>query len=235
MPFVSGGGISIVPTAIAVVALSFLSLASVVGIFVVIVVANRADPDPTGRRPLAVYLFAVAFFSVFVVLFGTYAMVSGVVQLMGTHPGVAAVSRHPVGDAVTRVVVLGGLVVVVAAVLLTVSLRRGLRLPEPGPGGGPVARVVQSYAASVSFVAVIIAAASIVVFVYQALRILAPGVFELTETRIVAARTLLSTLYLALGATAILATHARLLPDSGWRVRTRPRGDAAFTPSTPAS
>jgi len=99
-----------------------------------------------------------------------------------------------------------------------------------------VARVVQSYAASVSFVAVIVAAVSIVVFVYQSLRILAPGVFELTETRIVAARALLSTLYLALGAIVILATHARLLPSSGARTRPRPRGDAGgavFTPSTP--
>ena len=37
-----------------------LFVLSIIGVFVIIVVANRADPDPTGRRPQAVYYFAVS-------------------------------------------------------------------------------------------------------------------------------------------------------------------------------
>jgi hypothetical protein len=235
---VNGGGPSIVPAALFLSAAVFLGVIAFIGVFVIVVVANRADPDPTGRRPLAVYLFAVSFFSVFVLLFGTYAIVSGVVQLIGTHPApVSSSAQHPVGDAVTRVVVLGGLIVAVAVVLLSYSLRRALDLPELSQSeGGPVVRVAQSYAASVSFIAVFIASVSVVVFVYQALRILAPGVFELTATRVVAARTLLSTFYLAAASSFVVFAHTRLLPDSGWRPR-RPQpmnaGAPAFAPPTP--
>src|ERR1700677_3081962 len=100
MDLVNGGEISIIPVSLAVAVGVFFGLAAIVSIFVVIVVANRADPDPSGRRPLAVYLFGVSFFSVFVVLFGTFAMVLGLVQLIGSHPGVVGVAKHPVGDSV---------------------------------------------------------------------------------------------------------------------------------------
>jgi hypothetical protein len=217
MNVLTGGGLSIIPVALAIAVGVFFGLSAIVAIFVVIVVANRADPDPTGRRPLAVYLFGVSFFSIFVVLFGSFAMVLGVVQLIGSHPGVVSASKHPVGDSVTRVVVLGGIIVAVAAVLLLTHLRRGQSLPEVANGqAGPVARVAQSYAASVSFLCVIIAAVSVVVFLYEVVRILAPGVFELTGTRVGAARVLIAALYLAFAAAGLVAAHARHLPSGGW-------------------
>ena len=107
MNLITGGGLSIIPIALAIAVGLFFGLSGILAVFVVIVVANRAEPDPTGERPLAVYLFAVSFFSMFVVLFGTFAMVLGLVQLIGSHPAVASVSKHPVGDAVVRTVVLG--------------------------------------------------------------------------------------------------------------------------------
>ena len=212
MNVVNGTGLSIIPIALAIAVGIFFGFSSILAIFVVIVVANRADPDPTGRRPRAVYLFAVAFFSVFVVLFGTFAMVLGLVQLIGSHPAVASVAKHPVGDAVIRVVVLGGVIVAVATMLLVTSLQRAVDLPElvHGPPG-PVTRVAQSYAASVSFAALLIGAVSLVVFFYEAFRILAPGVFELTGTRVAASRVLLSALYLVFASAAVLLTHRRLL------------------------
>src|SRR5580692_5220554 len=162
MDLVNGGGLSIIPIALAVAVGVFFGLTAIVGIFVVIVVANRADADPTGRRPLAVYLFGVSFFSVFVVLFGTFAMVLGLVQLIGSHPGVVGVVKHPVGDSVVRIVVLGGIIVAIAALLLLTHLRRALDLPEVRQGQpGPVARVTQSYSASVSFVCIFIPAVSL--------------------------------------------------------------------------
>jgi hypothetical protein len=237
MDSLTGGTLSIIPTALIIAAGVFFGLASVVAIFVVIVVANRAEPDPSGLRPLAVYLFGISFFSLFVVLFGTFAIVLGLVQLIGSHAASFSGEQHPVGDAVTRIVVLGGIIVAIAAVLLLASLRRVLAFPEIANGQpGPVARVAQSYAASVSFVSVIIAAGSLVVFFYEVFRILAPGIFELTGTRVDASRTLLSALYLAFAAAAVVGTHARLLPSSGWR---RPQssgtdtGYGGYTPPPP--
>jgi hypothetical protein len=221
MNVLSGGGLSIIPAALVVAAAVFFGLAAVMAIFVVIVVANRADPDPTGRRPVAVSLLAVAFFSIFVVLFGSFAIVLGLVQLIGSHSATATGAigvEHPVGDAVARVVVLGGIIVAVASVLLLASTRRALSFPEIAQGQpGPVARVAQSYAASVSFVCVMIAAASLVVSVYEVFRIVAPGVFELTGSRVDAVRVLLAALYLTLAAATVVVAHARLMPGGGWR------------------
>jgi hypothetical protein len=217
MNLITGGGLSIIPVAAAIAAAVFFGLSALVAIFVVIVVANRADPDPTGRRPLAVYLFGVSFFSIFVVLFGSFAIVLGLVQLIGSHPGVTDGSQHPVGDAVVRVVVLGGIIVAVAALLLVTTLRRGMSFPELTEGQpNPVARVAQSYAASVSFVSVLIAAVSLVVFVYEVFRILAPGIFELSGSRVNAARVLLSALYLTFASAGVVAFHARFLPTGRW-------------------
>jgi hypothetical protein len=217
MNLLTGGGLSIIPVALAIAVGLFFGLSGILAVFVVIVVSNRADPDPSGRRPLAVYLFAVSFFSMFVVLFGTFAIVLGLVQLIGSHPDVASVAQHPVGDAVVRIVVLGGTIVLVAVLLLQNSLRRALALPELKHGvSGPISRVAQSYAASVSFAAVFIGAVALVVFVYEVFRILAPGVFELTGTRVAAARVLLAALYLAFASAVVVVAHARLLPPGGW-------------------
>jgi hypothetical protein len=233
MSFVSGGGLSIIPIELAVAVGLFFGLSGILAVFVVIVVANRADPDPTGERPLAAYLFAVSFFSIFVVLFGTFAMVLGLVQLIGSHPGVASVSKHPVGDAVARIVVLGAIIVAVAVVLLQTHLRRALALPDVGRRQpGPIFRVAQSYAASVSVASVFICAVSLVVFVYEVLRILAPGVFELSGTRIAAARVVLAALYLAFASAALVAAHARLLP-AGRFGHPQPGGPLAAPPPTP--
>ncbi len=234
MNLVNGAGLSIVPIALAVAVGVFFGLSAILAVFVVIVVANRADPDPSGQRPLAVYLFGISFFSIFVVLFGTFAMVLGLVQLMGSHPDVISNSQHPVGDAVVRVVVLGGIIVVVAAVVLVTSLRRAVALPEVAQRQpGPVSRVAQSYAASVSFAALFIGAVSLVVFLYEVFRILAPGVFELTGTKVAAARVLVAALYLAFASAAIVLAHARLLPAGG--LGPRRRTDDTFSSFPPAA
>jgi hypothetical protein len=248
----SGPGISIVPVALGIGAVVFLGLAALVGVFVIVVVANRGDTDPSGQRPLSVYLFGVSFVSVFAALFAGFGIVLGLVQLIGSHG--ASVGRistyspngtfmpngslpsvlsspvsHPVGDAVARVVTLAGLVVLVAAALLATHLRRGLALPEWRAGrGGPVSRVVRSYVAAVSFVAVLIAAVSVVVVVYQVFRILGPGVFALSGSRVEAARVLIAALYLVAAAAVLVVSHMRLLPDG---LFARPAGSDAAPPA----
>ena len=75
---------------------------------------------------------------------------------------------------------------------------------------------------------VIIAAVSLVVFGYEVFRILAPGVFELSGTRVAAARVLLAALYLTFASAALIAAHARHLPTGGWGTAPPPDGGAPY-------
>ena len=75
LPALAASGTSIMPFALLGTVGVFFGVLAVIGIFVVVVVANRADPDPAGRRPLTVYCFGVSFFSVFAILFGSFGIV----------------------------------------------------------------------------------------------------------------------------------------------------------------
>ena len=57
------------------------------GVFVILIVANRAEADPTGRRPGVVYLYAVSFITLFVTLFSTFVVVAQLCTLIGTTHG----------------------------------------------------------------------------------------------------------------------------------------------------
>ena len=124
---------------------------------------------------------------------------------------------HPVGDAVARVVVVSGLIVVVGVVLLITHIRRGLALPEWNFGSyGPVGRVAQSYAAAVCFISVLIAALAFVALGYELFRLVAPGVFELSGPRIAVARTVISLVYLLVAAIVVALIHSRIPPNGFW-------------------
>jgi hypothetical protein len=193
--------------------LIFFAIAAVIGVFIIIVVANRADPDPSGRRPLVVYYFGVSFFAVFAVLFGSFGIVTALVQLIGSHSGSAGGAIHPIGDAVARSVVLSGIVTAVGGTLLYTHLPRGLGLSGGADARrGPAGRVAQSYAAAVAFVSVAVAAASSIVLVYEVVQILGPGVFLLSGTRVDGSRIALPALYLALASGLLAVAHIRLLP-----------------------
>ena len=75
---VSGGGFGLLPLAGALIeVLAVLVVLALVGVFVIIVVANRADPDPSGRRPQSVYCFAVSFITLSTSIIGSAVVVSG--------------------------------------------------------------------------------------------------------------------------------------------------------------
>src|SRR5437763_8654514 len=71
------------------------------GVFVIVVVANRADPDATGRRPAVVYAFATAFLTLFLTLFATTGIISSLASLIGAHHnsgrGFGFFSDSPIG------------------------------------------------------------------------------------------------------------------------------------------
>ncbi|HUQ63962.1 MAG TPA: hypothetical protein VM121_09415 [Acidimicrobiales bacterium] len=50
-------------------------------VLVVAAVSGRGEPDPTGRRPYAAYLFVLSFLALFTLVFAGFAMVSSLVDL----------------------------------------------------------------------------------------------------------------------------------------------------------
>lgn len=98
---------------------------ALVGAFVIIVVANRADPDPTGRRPQSVYFFAVSFVTVLTSIVGSTVIVAALTRFIGSH-------SSPISDSVARTVVLGGLITLISVVLL-VTHPRTAACSWPGP------------------------------------------------------------------------------------------------------
>jgi hypothetical protein len=200
---------------------SVLGFGIVVGIFVVIVVANRAEPDPSGRRANAVYCFAVSFLTLVVALFASLIVVASLVQLIGTTTGVPSVPSsvppftpvqlHPVGDAAARGAVLGSLILLAADAAFVFHRRRGLSLAFEGAGpGDPVVRVAQSYAAAIAFVMIFVLLVSLVVTVYALFRIAGPGVFNGGGGSIGPTRTFLDGLYLSAASGLILKRDLRL-------------------------
>lgn len=196
-------------------------------VFVVVVVANRAEPDPSGRRPALVYSLGVAFLTLFTTLFATTAFVAALCRLIGSGPRSAAVSalfsagssggshRHPLGDSVARQAVLSALVAIIAGVVCWLHARAAARAAEPvAIGIDPLARVRSSYVAAVSFVAVFLVVGSVVVVVYDIIRGIAPGVFNASghAGSVEVLRSLIPALYLALAAGAILLAHLRSAP-----------------------
>lgn len=192
--------------------LAILVVLAVVGIFVVVVVANRAEPDPRGRRPFTVYLFGVSFITLWTAVVGSIGVVVSLVRLIGTStasgPGI-----HPVGDAVARNAVLAGLVLVVSLVILVMHLGKGLEYArgEATPTG-PSGRVAQTYVAAVAFLSILIFVVAVVVAVYTIFQLIAPGVFAASGGRVTTARSLIDSGYVALVVLAVLVAHRRLVP-----------------------
>lgn len=185
-----------------------LAVLSMVGILVIIVVANRADPDPSGRRPQSVFYFAASFVTLATTILGSAVVVSGVVVLVGNH-------SSSVSNSAARAILFGGLVTVISAFLLTLHLRRGLALARSDSASqGPSQRVGQSYVSSVAFVSVLSILVLGVFSVYLIFAITGPGLFGSLGNRSDTVRVFIVSAYLCVAAAAVLLTHRKLVkPD----------------------
>jgi hypothetical protein len=182
-----------------------LLVLSVIGVFIIIVVANRADPDPSGRRPQAVYYFAVSFVTLFVTIVGSALVVSGVDALIGNH-------SNAVSNTAGRAILLGALSGLIGAVLLVVHLRRGLDLVrQDTQPPAPSRRVGQSYVSSVAFVSVISLLFLFVFSVYLIFALVAPGVFGAPGGQGITAHVLVVAIYLWIVSLIVLGTHRTLV------------------------
>jgi hypothetical protein len=203
------------------------------GVFVVVVVANRAEPDPSGRRPALVYSLGVAFLTLFATLFATTAFVAALCRLFGSHPSTVDAAPsfsgssafqstlfvrhdhlHPLGDAVARAAVLSALIALVAGVVCGLHLRAAARGSADAARTDQLGRVLSSYVAAVSFFSVIIIVFATVVALYAFCQGVAPGVFTQSgradgEN---ALRSLIPAFYLAVATGVILLAHLRYAP-----------------------
>jgi hypothetical protein len=184
--------------------LAIMIILSLVGVLVIVVVSNRADPDPRGRRPQSVYYFAVSFVTLAVSVISSAVVVTGVDVLIGNH-------SNAVSNAAARVILVGGLTTIVSLVLLLTHLRRGLDLARTDPSSGPSRRVGQSYVASVAFVSVLSFLVLFVFSVYLIFALVAPGLFGSFGGRSDAVRVFVVALYLMLAAEVVWATHRKLV------------------------
>jgi hypothetical protein len=202
-----GGGFGLASLAgVLVGILAIIVVLAIVGVFVIVVVANRADPDPSGRRPQSVYFFAISFVTLLTAIVGSAVVVSALVQLIGSHPG------SSIGNSVARVAVLGGLATLVGLVLFLVHLRRGLELSGAGPEStSPSRRVGQSYVSAVAFLSVLVILVTTVLAIYLVCALAGPGVFGSFGGRTPALRYLIDAVYVGVVAVVVLATHRRLV------------------------
>ena len=190
--------------------LAFVLILALFGVLVIIVVANRADPDASGRRPRAVYYFFVSFVTVITAVFGSVGAVWSLFRLVGSHTA-------PLGDDIARALVLGGLVTVVSLGLLASHLQRGLELSRAGADGAdPSRRVAQSYVSAISFVFILIVLFTTIISVYLVFALAGPGVFGSFGGRSDAFRDLLDAVYLLLLAVLVLRRHRNMVPPGLW-------------------
>ncbi len=207
--------------------IAILVLLVLVGIFVIVVVANRADPDPTGRRPIAVLSFAVSFFAVIAAVVGSTVVISGFVRLIGSH-------SDPVANSVARMVVLGGLITLASEALLWKHLRRGLELARADETpSNPSRRVGQSYVSAISFLMTFVLFVATILAAYLIFALIGPGVFGSFGGRTSALRVLLVVVYLGVAAAVVIRTHRGLVPPGLDPVRgaAPPAGPTATDPA----
>ncbi|HUE06032.1 MAG TPA: hypothetical protein VMP41_01315 [Acidimicrobiales bacterium] len=177
-------------------------------VLVVVIVANRAEPDPRGMRPYTVYLFGMSFVTLQLMFAGSVLIMTALFSLIAPH-------FSPMGNAVAREVVIGGLFVVIAGTVWVLHLRRGIATAAGDLGPvQPNTRVMNSYAGIVGFVYLLELVFSFGIAVYLLLALIAPGVFgSLGSTRSGTLALLLDLVYIMVASAIVLMIHSNLGPS----------------------
>jgi hypothetical protein len=200
------------------------AVAGIFGAFFLIAVAifivgvgNRSDPDPRGSRPMAAYYFSGAFFFLWVTLAGLVIAFDSLIQLVGKNPSCfgcyQAPGTGPTNDAI-RDCVLGALIVVFAGGALALHLRRGNLLADTEEDlSGPTKRVMRSYVALVSLIAIIIFVFAFISALWGVCELISPTIFGATGTTTQTVRTILDALVLVVLSGAAFSYHQRFAPS----------------------
>lgn len=164
----------------ALLLLLVLSGAGSIVTYIIIVVANRADPDPTGKRTSAIYHVGTAFLTLWLEIAGVITIFVTLFALIGAGDN-RYFSRevHPLGDATVRGITIGLLLSIVGGVVTLTHRGKAIELAESDSDeASPAKRVVRSYAASVSFISAIVIVVTVLVALWSILGLIAPGVYE---------------------------------------------------------
>ena len=177
-------------------------------VLVVVIVANRAEPDPRGMRPHTVYLFGMSFVTLQLTFAGSVLIMTAIFSLIAPH-------YSPMGNAVAREVVIGGLFVVIAGSVWVLHLRRGIQTAAGDSGPvQPNTRVMNSYAGVVAFIYLLELIFSFGMAVYLLFALIAPGVFgSLGSSRSGTLAVLLDLTYIMVASAIVLMIHANLGPS----------------------
>ena len=154
---------------VAVIAVAVALFSVVLLIPIILIVANRAEPDQRGMRPQSVYLFGMSFVTLQLTFAGSVVIVTSIFSVIAPHVA-------PLTNSIARAILIGGLFVVLAGGTLLLHLGRGVETAR-GDGGvtGPNLRVMQSYAALVGFIYFLQLLIALAVAIYLVFALVAPG------------------------------------------------------------
>jgi hypothetical protein len=173
---------------------------------IIILVANRAEPDARGMRPFTVYLFGMSFFALNLAFAGLTLVVTALLSFISPH-------FAPIGNSVARFCVIGGIVLLVAGTILTFHQRQGVAAARAdGRVDGPNARVLHSYIGVVSVTYVVVAMISVGAIIYLIFQLIAAGVFGSISTKMGTLNILLDFTYVLVASGALVAYMWRLAP-----------------------
>jgi hypothetical protein len=176
-------GLTAGPTLIVVAVLVLLVGALIA--FLTIARAGRLDPDPTGARPMAAFLFSGAFATLWVAIIGVVSITSGILGFFGRNRSAYSGfdssfggPKHPVGDANVRTITQGVLLVLIAGIASLIHRRRGLALAQAEDDlNAPSKKVARTYVGVVSFFSIAILIVAILLGLYLVFELIAPGIF----------------------------------------------------------
>ncbi len=194
---------------VAFIAISIAFFSLVLLVPVILIVANRAEPDQRGQRTHSVYRFGMSFVSLQLTFAGSVLIVTSVFSVIAPH-------FVPLTNSIARSVVIGGLLVVLFGAVLLLHLGRGIETARgDGDISGPNLRVMQSYAGVVSFIYLLQLIVSLAVAIYLVFALVAPGVFgSIGSQRSGTLAMLLDLVYVMLASGYILLVHSSLGPTA---------------------
>ena len=194
------------------VLLSVLASVGSIVTYIIIVVANRAEPDPTGNRTSAIYHVGAAFIALWLEIAGVITIFVTLFDLIGAGSRTYfSTEVHPLGDSTIRGITIGLLLSIVGGYTALTHRAKAIDLASSEEvEASPSRRVVRSYAAVVSFVSVLVIVITLLAFVWSVLGLIAPGVYQ-TGSRTGDMRLLFDEATVLAVFSWVFSTHRRLL------------------------
>lgn len=194
------------------VLLSVLASVGSIVTYIIIVVANRAEPDPTGRRTSAIYHVGTAFIALWLEIAGVITIFVTLFALIGAGSSTYfSTEVHPLGDSTVRGITAGLLLSIVGGYAALTHRTKAIELAETDSGeASPSQRVVRSYAAVVSFISVLVVVVVSLALVWSILGLIAPGVYQ-AGSRTLDLRLLLDEATVLAVFAWVFSTHRRLV------------------------